>query len=783
MRLCLALMLALASSAHADALRTARDQALVEVSHTVEIWLDHGTATYRVRRQFANNGKQADEAGLAIDLPYGAAATGLRIRAHTQWYDGELMERGKAAEIYQHLTGYGAYAPKDPALLQWLWADKLYLQVFPVTPHGVSTVEYTLTVPTRYQNGHYVLSYPRTDASMMHMLATPIVTVHAEGVLAIDGAKIAAGVPTALVPPVRDALATDPSASYGISQIVVPPSSHTSHPFDVAHIAIDIRHTYKSDLLVELVTPGGERIALFDRKGGGGNNIAEKLDVPLPAGTEGAGTWRLVASDHVALDTGTIDSWKLTLGTTAIAATDTPVFIPDAPESASDAGVAAISITPPAFSTWVARLGRVVASDVHAFARLEIDVAAQLVPLPKRAQIAFVIDASFSVGPAFLASELSVIDAYLTHVPDAEVEVIATRRFAQRVFGRFVRAPDVHALLAAHPIALGNGSALDEGARLATSILADRRGPTRVVVFTDSQLRTTLTPDLARAAFDHLAPPTIVHVVSPSIDGDDVVSFTRRDDDPLATIATHHHGILAAIGGLPAKEEKALPPIALELVRPTRIESVAVTGGFTLEADVLHEGAGVRLFAKTADAPKHVKLTGMLWSDPIVKELEADAAFSRATAAFVFGADEHQELTPAEMMTVAMMGRAVSPVTSYVAAEPGTRPSTAGFQNGMIGTGRYGTIGHGSGTGSGYGIGRNRRPSIDVETEACLRAHPQKTGWHVTLQIETTKDEIVDVAGPGDPLGGCLVETAWTVRLGSEFYESREHYTVELGEH
>jgi hypothetical protein len=121
--LALVVLASLATSARADELRTAREQPVVEVSHTVEIWLDHGTATYRVRRQFANAGKVADEAGLAIDLPYGGAATGLRIRAHEKWYEGDLMERGKAAAIYQELTGLGAYAPKDPALLQWLWAD------------------------------------------------------------------------------------------------------------------------------------------------------------------------------------------------------------------------------------------------------------------------------------------------------------------------------------------------------------------------------------------------------------------------------------------------------------------------------------------------------------------------------------------------------------------------------------------------------------------------------------------------------------------------------------
>ena len=68
-------------AARADELRTAREQPLAEVAHTVEIRIADGVATYKVRRQFANRGTVADEAGLAIDLPSGAAATGLRIRA------------------------------------------------------------------------------------------------------------------------------------------------------------------------------------------------------------------------------------------------------------------------------------------------------------------------------------------------------------------------------------------------------------------------------------------------------------------------------------------------------------------------------------------------------------------------------------------------------------------------------------------------------------------------------------------------------------------------------
>ena len=38
-------------------------------------------------------------------------------------------------EIEITITVKEFFTPKDPALLQWLWADKLYLQVFPVLKH------------------------------------------------------------------------------------------------------------------------------------------------------------------------------------------------------------------------------------------------------------------------------------------------------------------------------------------------------------------------------------------------------------------------------------------------------------------------------------------------------------------------------------------------------------------------------------------------------------------------------------------------------------------------
>jgi hypothetical protein len=124
-------------------------------------------------------------------------------------------------------------------------------------------------------------------------------------------------------------------------------------------------------------------------------------------------------------------------------------------------------------------------------------------------------------------------------------------------------------------------------------------------------------------------------------------------------------------------------------------------------------------------------------------------------------------------------------VTSYLAIEPGVRPSKIGLPHGggtgwgTIGTGRYGTLGVG-------GVSRGGRPQPDlqslIDTKACIKTHRPATGWGVKLWIETTHDEIVDVQlqnGSG-PLAACLVEAAWAVRLDHRFDMQREVFHVDL---
>ncbi len=802
-----------ARPAAADELTSALDQGVVEISHAVEISVAAGVARYRVRRTFANPGAVADEARLELDLPYGAAATGLRIRARRQWFDGDLLEATAALARYQELTGRGRWEPKDPALLAWRWADKLALQVFPVLPGATSTVEYTLTVPTRYSGGRIFLSYPRPHTAGSN-LAEPVLVVRpawadATTPMRLDGERVATDTPLVLRPPADQpwlaAIERDEHASYAASAIEVAATPATRRTFAAATVTLELEHTFRGDLRIALVTPAGAAIELFGGEGGGANDVRGRFPVTLPAGTTGAGTWRLVVSDHAARDTGTLEGWALELGDGAaikVAATDTPVFVPDAPERPSDGGVAVLELAPPAIPTVAARLGRVVASPAHAFTRLELDVAPVLRPLPRRPQVVFAIDASHSMGPAGVELQLALVRAYLGHVPDAEVELVVYRRAASRLFGAFVPARELDARLAAavaaDRLAPGNGSALDDAARVAAAALAGRPGPRRVVLVSDALVRPRWADAPARAALAALPADTVVHVVVASPRHGGEPALERDDDHALAPLALAHRGILAELAG-GRDPGKALPRLTLGLVRPVQLDHVQLRGlaratGRAIELthgrhdrpvpSTLPEGAGLRLVVDHAHAPTRVELTAMIWGERFRRVIDADAAFSRAAAAWVFSEDDHGALSPAEMMTVAMQGRAVSPVTSYLAIEPGVRPSTIGLER--EGQGRLGSRSVRAPR-VVMGTARTRArpdpaPLLAAGVRACVDRHRPAAGWQLTLELDTSYDEIVDVTTPDAraPLAGCLVEAAWAARLTPAFDLGRERFTLTL---
>ncbi|MFJ3904709.1 M4 family metallopeptidase [Streptomyces sp. NPDC090025] len=76
-------------------------------------------------------------------------------------------------------------------------------------------------------------------------------------------------------------------------------------------VGVDIVHTYIGDLIVDLVAPDGSVYNLHNRAGGSADNINQTYTVN--ASSEVAnGVWKLRVQDKAAIDTGYINSFKLT---------------------------------------------------------------------------------------------------------------------------------------------------------------------------------------------------------------------------------------------------------------------------------------------------------------------------------------------------------------------------------------------------------------------------------------------------------------------------------------
>jgi hypothetical protein len=77
-------------------------------------------------------------------------------------------------------------------------------------------------------------------------------------------------------------------------------------------IEVHIVHTYRGDLIVDLVAPDGTVYNLLYRSGGSADNVDQTFTRNLSSELAN-GTWNLRVRDAATYDTGYIDSWKLTI--------------------------------------------------------------------------------------------------------------------------------------------------------------------------------------------------------------------------------------------------------------------------------------------------------------------------------------------------------------------------------------------------------------------------------------------------------------------------------------
>jgi subtilisin-like proprotein convertase family protein len=99
----------------------------------------------------------------------------------------------------------------------------------------------------------------------------------------------------------------------GVSSVINVPAG-----LDVQGVTVttNINHTYRGDLVIQVVAPNGQVATLSNRQGGSAQNfVATNLDISssFTAGSSASGQWRLFVRDLAAIDVGTITSFSLTI--------------------------------------------------------------------------------------------------------------------------------------------------------------------------------------------------------------------------------------------------------------------------------------------------------------------------------------------------------------------------------------------------------------------------------------------------------------------------------------
>ena len=448
----------------------------------------------------------------------------------------------------------------------------------------------------------------------------------------------------------------------------------------------------------------------------------------------------------------------------------------------------AIELVPRGVSAIDTALASVAIADGKHLVRGRIAAAPHLAEVPYGAHVVVLFDGSRSHHDA--TAGLAAVRAYLGHMTGATVDFLTFDREVRAPIGRALPVASALARLADFHLEPRNGSRIDDALARADAILqASAAAPAarRVVVVTDTLTRSALTPAILGAA--SWKSGAVVHV---AVVGEGVPSVMRDDESAWATLPRRTGGLFWR-GSASSVIDASTRTVFEELARPKRIDRLVVKGlsGTFIAPETLDEGDGIDHFV-LADLPStRVEISGELWSKPLHAVAMPTAEQGKLASALIFGSSLWSDLSEDEQMKVALLGGAVSPVTSYLAIEPGVRPSNEGLDWGSVGHG--GGIGLGQGFGNGHGRLSGSGPRHTVDKNAWLRAQllsamrtcsPSSNG--VTATLETTLDEVVDVAGvelsPARDAKSesCVREELWKVAPpGATFSEAFEAFTVD----
>ncbi len=419
----------------------------------------------------------------------------------------------------------------------------------------------------------------------------------------------------------------------------------------------------------------------------------------------------------------------------------------------------------------------------RSYVRAEVRAAQRISSIPVGARLVFIFDQSRSVGDTW-AAQRSLFDQLVSQFPRAEVFAVGFDRVARNITEGFVPVARAKERVAAFPAATRNGSRVDLALAAVNAVLQKhhaKREHTRLFLLTDALNPSAIaTRAIARQIIEL---PALAQVAE-TTKGSCFLSHRVEHDWLEAVESTGGTAWEATVadGGC----EKELE----ELARPKRYFLQTMTldsaAGPVELPESLDEGEAFEFESVQSGKPKALQLEAKLWGKAVTKRWGSEAEAVRVRAAFAAARDDGAwELTEAERLRLAMLGGAVTSMTSYLAIEPGVRPSTAGFedrggQGQGFGLGSIGTLGHGAGIGT--------EPRFDPEGYLAgvvdrLRRRCGISYQRVTVELETSYGEILDVVRsdvPDSPpsASGCLAANLWDEELPRDFAEARARYVV-----
>lgn len=397
-------------------------------------------------------------------------------------------------------------------------------------------------------------------------------------------------------------------------------------------------------------------------------------------------------------------------------------------------------------------------SATHAYH--QVTVPKRLSESPIAPKVVFLVDASYSVGARGLRTQLDWIVNIASHMPDGLFKLVEVGREIRDVTRTYYSLTELNDLLATLTIDLRNGSNLDLGLEYARSSLKEE-SPAYIFAFTDDYLKRAI--EIEKLSEKSKITTQIIVV------GD---SWGRQDEHRLAPISKATGGILVGMGSTADAEY-----FAEHLVRPIMLED-AIIEGIPMETNILMEGEPHRFFGQL-DEPVTGILSAKLWHQEVKISPRRHVDLDRATAGWMFSHDEYHHLSEKEQIRLAFAAGVVSPHTSYLAIEPGVRPSKQGIDRGM-GMGGLGMSGVGYGS-SGLAIGRSsthERPDFFSKiVGSCAAAFPDETG---KIEVHTTIDEIVDVIRQSaeNQYTQCVAERVWAKELPASAIETYAVYRL-----